>query len=138
MKTKVLFLCTGNSCRSQMAEGFLRALGGGGFEAHSAGVKPSVLNPLAIEVMREAGVDISGQRSKHAAEYQDAQFAYVITVCDNAKQQCPLFPGAHIRQHWPLEDPADAAGTHEQRLAVFRKVRDQIETRVRQFLAGCE
>ncbi len=133
MKTKVLFLCTGNSCRSQMAEGFLRAFGGEAFEAYSAGIKPTTLNPLAVEVMREVGIDISGQRSKDASEYLGTRFPYVITVCDNAREHCPIFPGPCIRDHWPFEDPAEAAGSRDERLAIFRKVRDEISARVRIF-----
>ncbi len=135
MNKKVLFLCTGNSCRSQMAEGFLRALGGDAYEAYSAGTQPTALNPLAIEVMRESGIDISGQRSKSASEYLGTHFPYIITVCDNAKEQCPIFPGVGVRQHWPFEDPADATGSHDERLAVFRRVRDQIAARVKEFVA---
>jgi arsenate reductase len=134
MKKKVLFLCTGNSCRSQMAEGFLRNIGGDAYEAHSAGTKPTALNPLAIEVMREAGIDISGQRSKNASEYLGTHFPFIITVCDNAKEHCPIFPGPAMRQHWPFEDPADATGSHDERLVVFRKVRDQIAARVKEFV----
>lgn len=134
MKKKVLFLCTGNSCRSQMAEGLLRACGGDKFEAHSAGTKPSVVNPMAINVMREYGVDISGQRSKNVSEYLGNQFGYVITVCDNAKEQCPIFPGVSVREHWSFEDPADATGSEEERKDVFRRVRDQIAERVREFV----
>ena len=133
MKTKVLFLCTGNSCRSQMAEGFLRAYGSDMFEAHSAGTKPSTLNPLAVEVMREIGIDVSSQRSKNVTEYLGTHFPIIVTVCDNAREQCPIFPGPSFRDHWPFEDPALATGTHEQRLAVFRRVRDAIGDRVRTF-----
>jgi arsenate reductase len=136
MKAKVLFLCTGNSCRSQMAEGFLRAFGGDSFEAHSAGTKASELNPMAIEVMREAGIDISRQRSKNAAEYLGTHFAYVITVCDNAKESCPIFPGPSLRMHWPFQDPALAAGSERVRLEIFRRVRDQIAARVHEFAAN--
>ena len=134
-KSKVLFLCTGNSCRSQMAEGFLRAYGGGDYEAHSAGTKPSAVNPMAVKVMREVSIDISGQRSKDVAEYLGRHFAVVITVCDNARVGCPILPGPSLREHWPLEDPADADGTEEYRLQVFRKVRDEIGDRVRNFVA---
>jgi arsenate reductase len=134
-KSKVLFLCTGNSCRSQMAEGFLRAYGGEDYEAHSAGTKPSAVNPLAVKVMREVSIEISGQRSKDVAEYLGRHFAVVITVCDNAKEGCPILPGPSIREHWPLEDPAAADGTEEYRLQVFRKVRDEIGDRVRSFVA---
>jgi arsenate reductase len=134
MKSKVLFLCTGNSCRSQMAEGFLRKMAGDKFEAHSAGTKPSVVNPMAIQVMREAGIDISGQRSKNVADYVGTHFQYLITVCDNAKEQCPIFPGPSIREHWPFDDPADATGTREEKLAVFRRVRDEIAEKVKGFV----
>ena len=133
MTTKVLFLCTGNSCRSQMAEGFLRALGG--YEAHSAGTNPSRVNPMAIEVMREIGIDISGQRSKDASEYLGTHFPYIITVCDRAREACPIFPGPSLRLHWSLPDPAAVTGNDEERRAVFRKVRDEISARVRQFVA---
>ena len=134
MKSKVLFLCTGNSCRSQMAEGFLRTLAGDNFESHSAGTKPSVVNPMAIEVMREVGIDISGQRSKNVTDYVGTHLQYVITVCDNAKEQCPIFPGPCIREHWPFEDPADARGSREEKLAVFRRVRDEIAEKIRLFV----
>jgi arsenate reductase (thioredoxin) len=133
-KTKVLFLCTGNSCRSQMAEGFLRTVAGDQFEAHSAGTKPSVVNPVAIEVMRELGIDVSGQRSKNVVDYVGTHFQYVITVCDNAKEQCPIFPGPSIREHWPFDDPADATGSREEKLAVFRRVRDEIAEKVKGFV----
>jgi len=116
---KVLFLCTGNSCRSQMAEGFLRSLGGEAYEVHSAGTKPTALNPLAVEVMREAGIDISQQRSKNASEYLGTHFPFIVTVCDNAKEHCPIFLGPAVRQHWPFEDPAHVEGTEEQRMAAF-------------------
>lgn len=135
MPTRVLILCTGNSCRSQMAEGFLRAMGGGRFEAHSAGVAPSPVNPMAVQVMREVGVDISGQRSKNVAGYLGQHFAYVITVCGNAAKNCPIFPGPSIRLHWPFDDPAEAAGSEAQRLEVFRRVRDEIAEQLRRWLA---
>lgn len=134
MKTRVLFLCTGNSCRSQMAEGFLRAYGGEFYEAHSAGTNPSTVNPLAVEVMREAGIDISGQRSKNVTEYVGQHFSRVVTVCNNAAEHCPIFPGPCIREHWPFEDPADASGNREERLGVFRKVRDEIGARVQSWV----
>ena len=137
MKTRVLFLCTGNSCRSQMAEGFLRAYGGQTHDAHSAGTRPSTVNPLAVQVMSEVGIDISGHRSKNVTEYLGQHFPLVITVCDNAKEHCPIFPGPCIREHWPFEDPAEATGTDEERLKVFRNVRDQIAARV-QSLASRE
>lgn len=134
MKYKVLFLCTGNSCRSQMAEGFLRAYGGEDYEAYSAGIHSSEVNPLAVEVMREIGIDISQHRSKDVVEYLEQDFSVVITVCNNAKEHCPIFPGRSRREHWSLEDPAEATGTHEQRLTVFRKIREKIEARIRSFL----
>ena len=135
-KTRVLFLCTGNSCRSQMAEGFLRALAGDTFEAHSAGTRPSTLNPLAVRVMREAGIDISHQRSKDVAEYLGSPIDLVITVCDNAREQCPIFPGAARREHWPFADPAEATGTDDERLNVFRRLRDEIAARIRGFICA--
>jgi arsenate reductase len=135
MKSTVLILCTGNSCRSQMAEGFLRRHGGDKFEVRSAGTFPTTLNPLAVRVMREAGVDISGHESKNASRYMDEQFTYVITVCDHAKESCPIFPGTSIRLHWPFDDPADATGSDEERLPVFRRVRDEIDERIREFVA---
>ncbi len=135
MRTKVLCLCTGNSCRSQMAEGFLRSYGNDMYEAHSAGTKPSMLNPLAVEVMREIGIDISRQRSKNVTDYLGTHFPIIVTVCDNAREQCPIFPGPSIRDHWPFEDPAVAEGTQEQRLAVFRRVRDAMKDRVLMFVA---
>lgn len=136
MKPKVLFLCTGNSCRSQMAEGFLRALAGERFEAHSAGTKPSVVNPMAIEAMAEKGIDLAQHRSKNAAEFLGEHFSYVVTVCDNAKEHCPIFPGPSIRLHWSLPDPAEATGSHQERMQVFRAVRDRIETHVRDLVSG--
>lgn len=135
MKPRVLFLCTGNSCRSQMAEGFLHALAGDRFEAHSAGTNPSQVNPSAIEVMREKGIDIAAQRSKNVTEYLGQHFSYVVTVCDNAQRQCPVFPGNSVRLHWPLSDPAEATGREADRLRVFRTVRDQIEMRIRELIS---
>jgi arsenate reductase len=135
MRSKVLFLCTGNSCRSQMAEGFLRHLNGERFEAYSAGTQPSRVNPMAIEVMAEKGIDISQHRSKNATEYLGRHFPYIITVCDNAKEHCPIFPGPSIRLHWSLPDPAEAQGTHEEKLAMFRAVRDEVEARIREFVS---
>ncbi|MBA3052402.1 arsenate reductase ArsC [bacterium] len=131
---KVQFLCTGNSCRSQMAEGFLKHLGGDKFEAYSAGVNPTQVNPLSVKVMNEVGVDISGQRSKSVSEFLNQQFDYVITVCDNAKQTCPILPGECEKIHWNLEDPADAQGEDEERLIIFRKVRDEIKHKIEGFL----
>lgn len=135
MKQRVLILCTGNSARSQMAEGLLRELAGEPIEVFSAGTKPSTVNPLAIEAMRERGVDISAQRSKHLNEYLNQPFDYVITVCDNAAESCPVFPGRAHRVHWSFPDPAAAQGSDEERLQVFRQVRDDIEARLREWLA---
>ena len=130
---KVLFLCTGNSCRSQMAEGWLRHLAGKRAEVFSAGTKPAGLNPTAAAVMREAGLDISNQRSKHLDELINQDFLFVITVCDSAREACPVFPGALYQMHWSFEDPAAATGTEEERLKVFRRVRDEIGAQVREF-----
>lgn len=138
MKTKVLFLCTGNSCRSQMAEGFLRAYGADRYEAYSAGIKPSVVNPLAVAVMREVGIDISAHRSKDVAEFLGQHFATIITVCDNANEHCPIFPGPAVREHWPFDDPAHAQGNADEQREVFRRVRDEISTRISRFVAQKE
>jgi arsenate reductase (thioredoxin) len=135
-KQRVLILCTGNSARSQMAEGLLRHGSGDQFEVWSAGTKPSQVRPEAIEVMREIGIDISGQRSKSVDEFAGQSFDYVITVCDNAKQNCPFFPGRAERLHWSFTDSAEAKGTREEKLAEFRRVRDQIRERLREFAAG--
>jgi arsenate reductase len=118
-----------------MAEGFLRTYGGNVYAAHSAGTKPSTVTPLAVEVMRELGIDISGQRSKNVTEYLGRHFPLVITVCDNAKEHCPIFPGPCIREHWPFADPAEVIGRKEERLMVFRKVRDEISARIRSWVA---
>jgi arsenate reductase len=133
-KLRVLILCTGNSARSQMAEGLLRHLGGTRYEVFSAGTKPAGVNPLAIEAMREVGIDISTQRSKSAAEFAGQEFAAVITVCDNAAEECPIFPGAPQRAHWSLTDPAAVSGTKEEKLGAFRKVRDELERRIQAFV----
>jgi arsenate reductase len=133
---KVLFLCTTNSCRSQMAEGILRAAGGNGFEVHSAGAKPTLVHPLTDKVMAEAGVDISKQNSKSVSQFQGEEFDYVMTLCgDNAREVCPAFIGrAEHRLHWDFPDPAEAKGSEEEKLEVFRKVRDQTRTRVEGFV----
>jgi len=133
-RKRVLFLCTGNSCRSQMAEGFLRHLAGDKFEVFSAGVKPTQINPLAVKVMAEVGIDISKHKSKSAMEFIGQQFDYVITVCDNAKQTCPVFPGHYEKLHWSLEDPAEAEGGEEERMVVFREIRDKIKQKIGDFL----
>ena len=132
---KVLFLCTGNSCRSQMAEGWLRHLAGERADVFSAGTKPAGLNPTAVAVMREAGLDISKQRSKHLDEVIKQDFLFVVTVCDSAREACPVFPGALYQMHWSFEDPAAASGTEAERLQVFRRVRDEIGAQVREFAA---
>ena len=136
MKKTVLFLCTGNSCRSQMAEGLLRHLAGDRFEAASAGTHPAGLNPGAVAVMQEIGINISSHRSKQVDEYKDARFDYVITVCDRAKETCPIFPASSVQLHWSFEDPAGAVGTIEERQTVFRRVRDEIAERIRPFIDG--
>lgn len=131
MKTRVLILCTGNSCRSQMAEGVLRHYGSDKFEVFSAGSKPSKVNENAIKVMDEIGIDISKQRSKNVAEYLGQHFHYVITVCDNAKESCPIFPGNSTRLHWPFPDPPHEKGTTPEVFEEFRRVRDLIHTKFR-------
>ncbi len=120
-----------------MAEGWLRTLAGNRFEVASAGTRPAGLNPLAVAAMREVGIDISGHHSKDVAGFLGTRFQYVITVCDRARESCPIFPGAFRSLHWPLEDPAAFSGEEQERLAVFRRVRDEIEARIRsEFLAG--
>lgn len=136
MPHRVLILCTGNCVRSQMAEGLLRQLGGSAYEVHSAGSKPNgYVSPLAIEAMGKIGIDISGQRSKSVAEFEGQEFETVITVCDSAQQECPVFVGAPERIHWSIWDPGNATGTHEEKVAAFCHVRDELASRLRQFLA---
>ena len=135
-RKRVLILCTGNSARSQMAEGLLRHDGGAAFEVFSAGVEPSHVRPQAVEAMREVGIDISGHRSKSVDEFAGQEFDYVITVCDNAKEQCPVFPGKTQRIHWSFDDPAAAEGDEAAKLSVFRRVRDEIRHRLRLFVAA--
>lgn len=128
---RVLFLCTGNSCRSQMGEGLLRELGGGRFEVHSAGTEiADRVNPLAVKAMAEIGIDISAQEPTDLGVYADEQFDLVITVCDSARQTCPVFLGARQNVHWSLADPAEAKGSEEERMAIFRAIRDEIRRRV--------
>lgn len=136
MNRRILILCTGNSARSQMAEGLMRHESQGGVEAFSAGTKPSGLRAEAVAAMAEIGIDISAGRSKSVDEFVGQGFDYVITVCDNAAEACPVFPGAAQRLHWPFEDPAAVEGTQEEREAAFRKIRDQIRGRIREFLAA--
>jgi arsenate reductase len=127
MKPLILVLCTGNSCRSHLAEGLLRSALGDAFEVASAGSNPAgYVHPLAIRAMEEVGIDLSGHRSKHLDEFLDREVETVITVCGNADQACPVFPGQLNRHHWPFEDPAHATGTEEEQFAVFRRVRDEI------------
>jgi len=135
-KKRVLFLCTGNSARSQMAEAFLRRYGGDRFEAFSAGLEPKGMNPLTIKVMEEIGYDMSAHTSKGVETYLGKiLFQYLVTVCDHADKNCPtVWPGVSERLHWSFEDPAAYEGTIEARLAKFRQVRDQIEQKVRAFL----
>jgi arsenate reductase len=133
-KKQVLILCTGNSARSQMAEGLLRHEAGEQFEVYSAGTKPSIVRAEAISVMREIGIDISTHRSKSVDEFTGQALDTIITVCDNAKETCPVFPGTVKRLHWSFEDPAAVQGTDEQRLDAFRKIRDQIHGRIMVFL----
>ncbi|MCC6573697.1 MAG: arsenate reductase ArsC [Planctomycetes bacterium] len=137
-RPKVLFLCTGNSARSQMAEAWLRKLGGDRFEAYSAGTDPKGVNPLTIEVLREAGVDIPHATSKHFKQYfGHVVFHYLITVCAEADAACPVnFPGVRHRFKWSFDDPAAATGTREEKLAVFRRVRDEIKGKIEEFLAS--
>ncbi len=126
MKKKVLFLCTENSSRSQIAEGILRHLWGDRFEVESAGMRPSGVNPVAIKVMAEIGIDISGHRSKSVEEFQGMNFDFVITTCDADRETCPVFAGKARRLHWSFNDPAEARGSEEEILSAFRKVRDEI------------
>ncbi|HVM62570.1 MAG TPA: arsenate reductase ArsC [Verrucomicrobiae bacterium] len=132
---RVLFLCTGNSCRSQMAEGLLRTLGDGRFDAASAGARPSGnVHPLAIRAMREIGIDISRQTSKPLDGFDGQKFDYLITVCDSAREACPAHAGATRQLHWSFDDPAQVRGSDEQKLAVFRRVRNEIRQRIERFL----
>jgi arsenate reductase len=135
IKTKVLFVCTENSSRSQMAEGFLRHLGGDRFDVFSAGAQPTGLNPAAVEVMKELGIDISGQHAKDVAEFLGQSFQYVVRVCDKVREKCPVLPGAIWYLDWSFEDPAAAPGTAAEKSAVFRRVRDQIEEKTKEFVA---
>lgn len=130
---RVLFVCTGNSARSIMAEALLRRHGGARFEVFSAGTEPRGINPLTLRVLREAGLDASTARSKSVAEFLGQPFDYVVTVCDQARQACPVFPGSHESLHWGYEDPAEATGTEEERLVVFRRVFTALGERIQQF-----
>lgn len=138
MPTRVLFLCTGNSARSQMAEAFLRKYGGEQFEAFSAGLEPRPIHPLTVQVMQESGIDISRQHSKGVEIYLGKMlFHYLITVCDKAEQNCPTnWPGVNQRLHWSFEDPAAFEGSEEEKLEKFRAIRDQIERRIKEWVIG--
>ena len=135
MKARVLFLCTGNSARSQMAEGWLRHLAGDRFEVFSAGSHPVGLNPVSVEAMAEVGIDISAHRSKSVSEFLTQPFEYVITVCDRAKESCPIWPGPTHLLHWSFDDPAEVVDSDEARRQLFRRVRDEILGRIKGFLA---
>jgi len=135
---RVLFVCTGNSARSQMAEGLLRHEAGDRFDVFSAGTHPTQVRPEAVAAMHEIGIDITRHRSKSIDEFAGQEFDYVITVCDHANQTCPVFPGHARRLHWSFEDPAAAPGSEEQRKAVFRRVRDEIRARIVQFASSAE
>ena len=132
-RKRVLFICTHNSARSQMAEGYLRHIAGDRFDVYSAGTEATVVRPQAIEVMAEIGIDISGQTSKTLQQYLPERWDYVITVCDDANESCPVFPGTSDRSHWSFPDPSKATGTEAERLQVYRDVRDQIARRIRTF-----
>ncbi len=136
MTKRVLILCTGNSARSQMAEGLLRHNGGAEYEVYSAGVAPSLVRPEALAAMKAIGIDISNHRSKSVDEFLGQEFDYVITVCDNAKEQCPIFPGKTRRIHWSFDDPAAAPGDEATRLSVFARVRDEIREKLNAFIAS--
>jgi arsenate reductase len=137
-RARVLFLCTHNSARSQMAEGLVRHLAGDRFDAMSAGTEATHVRHLAVRAMEEIGVDISGQESKTLDRYLQEPFDYVITVCDDANEACPFFPGAANRLHWSFEDPSKAEGSEEERLAVFRSVRDKIRQRIEDDLVATD
>ena len=133
MRRRVLILCTGNSARSQMAEGLLRSMAGERFEVVSAGTKPGSVRPEAVAVMRELGIDISGHRSKHVREFEGQPFDHVLTVCDAARESCPVFPVTAERVHWSVPDPAAVESTESERLNAFRRVRDQLAEALRSF-----
>ena len=132
-KQRVLILCTGNSARSQMAEGLLRHDSGQRFTVESAGTKPGIVRPEAIAAMKELGIDITGHRSKSVDEFAGATFDYVLTVCDSAKESCPIYPGHTNRLHHSFDDPGAATGSEEERFAVFRRVRDELRTYLKTF-----
>jgi arsenate reductase len=127
---RVLFLCTHNSARSQMAEGLLRSLGGTGVEVESAGTKATLVRPEAIEAMHELGIDISGHESKTLERFLNERFDEVITVCDDSNEACPFFPNARHRRHWSIDDPSQVKGSDEERIAAFRRARDELRDRI--------
>ena len=134
---RVLILCTGNSCRSQMAEALWESLGDGDWQSESAGSKPSgYVHQLAIKAMQEMDIDISANTSKSLDQFQGEPFDLVVTVCDNAQQSCPVFPGAKQTLHWPFDDPADATGTEEEQMVFFQRVRDEIKDKIQTYLSG--
>ncbi len=133
---RVLFLCTGNSARSQMAEALLTQAGNGDFEVESAGTEPKGVSPYTVRLLAESGIDWSGARSKPATEFLDQTWDYVITVCDRARQSCPVFPGRHESLHWDIEDPAEMAGSDEERLAAFRTAYAELSRRILPFIAS--
>ena len=133
---RVLFLCTHNSARSQMAEGLLRGWAGDRFEAYSAGTEATEVRPLAIRAMAELGIDIASQTSKRLDVYDGQEFDIAVTVCDDGREACPFFPGATTQLHWSFDDPSAATGTEDERLQVFRRVRDEIGARIRKELLG--
>ncbi|HOO33226.1 MAG TPA: arsenate reductase ArsC [Thermotogota bacterium] len=134
-KRSVLFICSKNSCRSQMAEAFLRAISPNDFDAFSAGLESTRVDPLAVKVMNEIGIDMSEQESKKLDRFLSERFSYLITVCDRANRSCPVFPGVSIREHWSFDDPAAVEGSEEERLIVYRRIRDEIKNRIEQFLS---
>jgi arsenate reductase (thioredoxin) len=131
---RVLFVCTGNSARSQMAEALLRRHGGPAFEVTSAGTEPKAVHPFTLETLAEVGIDHSGARSKSVSEFFDRHFDYVITVCDRARESCPVFPGVHRSLHWGFDDPAAVEGTDDERRAAFRRVMSEIQAKIRAFV----
>jgi arsenate reductase len=133
-KPRVLFLCYGNTARSQMAEGILRSLAGDRYDVYSAGIEPKEVHPLAIKVMAEIGIDISNQKAKHVKDFLSQHFGYIITVCDEANEKCPTFLDISMRLHWSFEDPAKKEGSEEEKLVVFRKVRDEIKKKIAEWL----
>jgi arsenate reductase len=133
-RMRVLFVCTGNSARSQIAEALLGRIGGDHFAVFSAGTEPKGVSPFTVRILNDAGIDWSTARSKSVQEFLGQEFDHVITVCDSARQTCPVFPGTHARLHWDLEDPAEVAGSDEQKLAAFRHTYDEVDRRIRAFV----